>query len=241
MIIFKKDEKIFIDTNSNDIKINNLILYLDDIIYIEPNVTFEELFNPIIQNWQLYEDTFNSHLNGNKLKPFYDEWNTSISTKDNMFDHLEIYWNELNYSEYIMSNSTHMDITSNLKGKINNNNVDITFIPINKLKKYIIKIDDTLIIKHSENVFNFKNRFTVYDLLGTIFHTISYYGSPYDRDNNLLQILNKNINNINSETIKLNKITKHLLSNDFNFDLLSILKKYNICFDDNDKKDTNIK
>jgi hypothetical protein len=239
MIIFNKNIKRFIRTEfvgSRNVRViektESLIPYLSDVLKVDDGVTFGEFFDAIMENWAEYEIVFESFLKGLSLEPFYKEWKSK--PKDKQFDdgmkYVEICW----YTDEIYEKDTDDDIfidaTFQGWGEWRDKNNKSTgegrftleFSPINELKKYPFKLNEIFEIrkkiksKPPKKILSFKRSFTVYDVLGAIFHEISFMGSP-DMRNEFEDYMNKSNTDIDKEDyteIKFNETTGQMMIGD---------------------------
>ena len=181
-------------------KEESLIPYLSDILKIDEGTTFEEFFDPIIQNWAEYEIVFESHLKGFSLEKFYKEWNkpTTKSTSNDPIKYLEIFWHPVEINEEEPNDDAYWCAGFHGWGKwIDNTGKElcdgghsIEQTPINLLRKYPFKLNesiDILKVNYTKRIYDnvvlkFNTSLTVYDVIGAILFEISYHGEPSDRD-----------------------------------------------------------
>lgn len=196
MITLRKDGIYRCDHHEDSagkIKVHSFLPYLNEVIEVNEDVTFEDFFEHIMRQKGKYSSVFASHLGNYKLKQWEEEWNR-IPIVDNFNDDYEmtavgIYWHgeSWNYEgedKITICPEFHgMGIDIKSEKEIG---LAVEFTPINKLKSYPFKLDARLNVyslqKDSKILLSGKKDFTVYEVVSTMLYEISFTGAPEQRD-----------------------------------------------------------
>lgn len=183
--------------NCTEIKVHSFLPYLNEMLEVEDDVTFEDFFAHIMRQKGKYSSIFASHLGNYKLKAWEEEWNR-IPVGDR-FDGVDYEmksvglcwhgesWNYEGEDEITITPEFHgmgIDITGLSPGK--EMGLAVEFTPINELKSYPFKLDTQLNVyslqKDSKILLSGKKDFTVYEVVSTVLYEISFTGTPEQRD-----------------------------------------------------------
>ena len=195
-------------------KIDSLIKWLCEPLFIDKGVTFGDFFNLIMNEHEKASDIFTSHLGGYSLSDWLVEWNQSgerVSNDQEKIEYVELKWvveYHSNHPDWSIDEGIEMigkgrKKNSDLFGDDNWNdtNFGFSFTSINELKNYPIRLNNDWKIfdwdavvdtnlpadERDVNSFGFNNskQMTVYDVVGAILFDISFYGPPNTRNKTL--------------------------------------------------------
>lgn len=177
----------------NEKKVHSFLPYLNEVMDVEDDVTFEDFFEHIMRQKGKYSSVFTSHLGSYNLVQWEEEWNR-ISENSYDGDDYEMqsvglcwhgeYWNSNGEDEITITSEFHgTGIDKKTKKEMG---MAVEFTPINELKSYPFKLDTQLNVyslqKDSKLLLSGKKDFTVYDVVSTVLYEISFAGSPEQRD-----------------------------------------------------------
>ena len=210
-------------------RIESYIQYLDKNVRIEEDVTFEDFFNPIMNNWQIYDIMFKCHLAGFNLGDWVNEWKKKDPEKEypnQKVDYIEFYW----IAEYNSKRSKlGIDIICDYHGvgrakdigaynddEWHDENFAFGFTPIHEYKHYPIKINEEFKIydhgikydpkkPNKSYVFNSWRKMTLNDIIGALLYEMSFYGTPKMR-NKERNKLNKMVEKIDKGEVELKEL-----------------------------------
>ena len=191
-------------------KVDSFIPYLNEEIRVEDDVTFEDFFNHIMDEYKLVTIIFASQLGHFDLgkwrkewaKPFVDKPDGHTRTK-----HLEVAWCTELWDESISDDKVREveewigfggrgETLDEVTGEwFDDMNISFSFSPINEMKNYPFKINTEYKMLDWERYKKNKNsddsdyycvigikKMSVYDVIGGILDDISFYGEPDHRD-----------------------------------------------------------
>ena len=210
MIKIQKDKILYndlaFDSNNNRIiEDKNLKNYLSEYVQIDKGVTFERIFDLIILDKEFYSIVFASVLRFFKIEHFIDEYKMEDNDENpefmdylivsKIFDNLYYEKKENGLTEIQFYNSfggIKENYTDEIFTEPRKMGCGVSFIPLNNLKKYEIKIDNSLIIRSFNINLKTKNKdyellkgeieLTLFDLFDAILQEISFHGSPEMRN-----------------------------------------------------------
>jgi hypothetical protein len=176
--------KVTFDDYKKEEKIQKLSLYLGEECRICGNFTLEDLFKWIEREKEFFENAFSFHRGFWPLKYFLDEI-SKPSPKNENIEYLSIWW-----IAKVWDSNREFDFKPQISIYKKGNKKDtyiISCVPLNVLKKYIIRLDKKVYLVDDKislikPVAIMNKNFTLYDLIGCIMKEVSYYGSPKDRD-----------------------------------------------------------
>ena len=186
-------------------KIETIKYHLDNHIKIDDGATFGHLFDQLMKDSDFIDILFGETMGGNSINIFRNEWeDTKVNLKkdDIGIDHIRIR-KTLEYFE-VDSNQGFSDIRIDFDGVNTETGIvySLEFMSIAEMKNIPIVIDPLLNIEN-----NTKNTdivypksecvITLFEILGSILHEITFYGSPDQRD----QTKQKIIDNIDSSNL----------------------------------------
>ncbi len=177
---------------------DEIIGYLSEEVELGESVTFERMFEIIVDNKEKFNEIYRSCLGGYSLSPFINELD-DIPTEKSELDCLEVFW----YSD---KSDNDITIVSGLHGKGVETSEDgpykkgdiisyaIDFTPLNNLKYLRIYLNKEVIImdydKTGDNsIVKLGNKsFTIFDLFYAILYEISWNGDPTGRKDRLSEL-----------------------------------------------------
>ena len=186
-------------------KIETIKYHLDNHIKIDDGTTFGHLFDQLMKDSDFIDILFGETMGGNSINIFRNEWeDTKVNLKKDYIgiDHIRIR-KTLEYFE-VDSNQGFSDIRIDFDGVNTETGIvySLEFMSIAEMKNIPIVIDPLLNIEN-----NTKNTdivypksecvITLFEILGSILHEITFYGSPDQRD----QTKQKIIDNIDSSNL----------------------------------------
>lgn len=172
--------------------------YLSDEVKIGKNVTFERIFDLFI----LHKDLFNlifekGTLYGYKIENYLDDYNKPDEGKPDSMTYLEIHWGtdfwdfegEKEIALYPDFHGIKENYTDENQKEPCTMPMGLDFTPICELKKYKVRLSDNAEFRgfkpEEEDKFPIlldgKKKFTLFDVITAIFHEISFYGTPENR------------------------------------------------------------
>lgn len=206
-ILLDANGNLFIEDSFSGMveKIESFKNYLDSQIKVEDGATFGHLFEYVMKDSEFINIVFGETMGGYPLEIFKNEWeDTKIDSRKNYggIEFIRIR-KTLEYFE-VDSNQGFSDIRIDFDGINNETGVvySLEFMSLPEMKNIPIIIDPIL---HIEN--NTKNTdidypksecvMTLFEILGSILHEITFYGTPTQRD----QTKQKIIDNIASDNL----------------------------------------
>ena len=205
----------------------SLIPYLSDDIAIEDGVTFGQFFNIILKHHEEYSEVFSSYTGDTPLSNFIGEWNSKLINKKKEYDYVCIRWGItvvspdklLNHSVYINKIPEFVGLESKQKVWLDGG-YSLEYTPINELKEVkLTLVPDNKIINGDtlKPIINLDRKFTVFDVLASVFSEITSVGTPKERQESfdrLAKKIEKSIKNMPSvkdgDTINLNEFLRKL-------------------------------
>lgn len=195
-------------------EVDHLYLYLNERVELGKDFTFGDLFNHIERDKKTFDLIFSSCLGHYPLQLWLDEIKKPGPEEDDEIDYLEI----RRYGEYWDWGDIDISIgISGVGKKEDGPSYGIGFTSLNELKHLSLRLNEDFeiseIITSSrivtflarwlkkigvplgrwDNPFNRtyvkgKVEFTVYELITTVLHEISFYGSPEEREKTIGEI-----------------------------------------------------
>ncbi len=174
---------------------------------LEDGITFGQFFNIILKHHKEYSEFFSMFLGGISLSEYITEFN-SLSNSDetdeiDKIDYICVHW----YTKHILPheindpiNIEKMPSFSGFKygqNTFNETGYSLEFTPINKLKKYPLKLITNHIIadmNSSKTLFTLERKLLTFDVLISIFNEITIMGPPMERNQILNKLKNKSDN-----------------------------------------------
>ncbi len=198
MILLKKNGKIFYsrEYERKKISVPSFLPFMNEPLEIEEGATFKTFFNHIMREKEKYSEFFASHLGHYDLKVFDEEWQKPyVKEKDDGMEFLEIYWHVDYDREDNIINEQPALHGRGYAAKDGVTAYAIDFTPLNKLKKYPLKLNTEYIIEEymrrkprSRKIFAGKKSFTVYDVIDAVLYEITFYGGPQQRNEQLEEL-----------------------------------------------------
>jgi hypothetical protein len=198
---------IFVREFNENLKIVELVpiseelsYYYRDVVELSDDLTFGGLFAQL----EPYLDKFESHFLAETrkwpLQPFFDAIKGDVK-EDLNFTEIQFSWT---YDYYEYSNRKTGEVEKSLDeyihvgalGQVDENgvgNYSISFVELNNIKNVPVKIiKDCSISKKYEKspILEFEKEMNLRDLIGALFHEITFYGSP-ERTKEQLEILSE--------------------------------------------------
>jgi len=178
---------------------DEIIGYLSEEVELGESITFERLFEIIIENKDKFDEIYHSCLGGYSLTPFIDEVD-DIPTEKSDLEYLQVFW-------HADKSENEITIVSGLHG-IGVENYDegpykkgdtiayaVDFTPLNNLKYLNVRLNKEVTIMNydrsdDENFhIDLGNKsFTVFDLFYAILFEISWNGDPKGREGRLSEL-----------------------------------------------------
>jgi len=177
---------------------DEIVEFFSEEVELGESVTFERLFDIIIENKEKFNEIYHSCL-GCSLSPFINEIN-DIPTEKSELNYLEVFWQS-------DKSDNDITITSNLHGMGIETSNDgpykkgdsiayaVDFTSLNNLKYLHIRLNKNVIImnydKTDEDNYEIElgnKEFTIFDLFYAIFYEISWHGDPTRRENRLSEL-----------------------------------------------------
>ena len=186
-------------------KVSDLPLYLRFDIELGDDVTFERIFNIVMENEKMFDIIFASSLGGFAINEYFDEFLLEPNNDDTDILYLEIghatdvwtYEGKKEISHYIDFHGIGKDTT-----------YSICFTSLNNLKSLPIKINNEIAYHNfSYKLKKYRTQMkgiqpiSVFDFFDAILHEISWHGSPKQRDAQRQELVDQ-IDKINSGEIE---------------------------------------
>jgi hypothetical protein len=209
-ILVKKDGLYYRDWEDGEQlerKVDSFIPYLKEAIEAEDDVTFEDFFNHVMDEYKMISIVFASQLGHYDLGKWREEWACPFVDKPDghtKTKHLEVGWAtewwdkgmDREVEEWVGFGGRGETLDESTGEWIDDMGISFSFTPINELKNYPFKINieykifDWEKYKADKDVKNRENwfavdgvkRMSVYDVIGGILDDISFYGAPDGRD-----------------------------------------------------------
>jgi hypothetical protein len=206
-ILLDVNGDIFLEDNfSGSIeKIDTLKYYLDYQLKIDDGATFGQLFDHIMNDADTLDIIFGETMGGNSLEIFREEWlneKINIKREDLGIENIRIR-KTIEYFE-VDSNQGFSDIRIDFDGVNDQTGViySLEFMSIPEMKNIPVVIDNTLHVENNTKSTDIEYPksecvITLFDILGSILHEITFYGDPTQRD----QTKQKIIDNIDSDNL----------------------------------------
>lgn len=180
-----------------------LLPFLNCSIELDDDTLFDDIWNLIVQDYEVYSVIFSEKLGGFPLELFIDQYRKPINDEsedenpENKVETLEAYWlikiETFKNKTYFHASSelhgygpqSYTDHAGNVIKK--NGGWSLSFLPINEYKRFKLRLKNTANIRNKNlDNNNFSNyealvSWTVYDLLSAILEEISFHGSPNDQ------------------------------------------------------------
>ena len=200
--IYKSDFSIVGIRNPELLEIipdDEIIGYLSEEVELGESVTFERLFEIIIENKEMFNDIYHSCLGGYSLAPFIDEVD-DIPTEKSELKFLEIFWHsDKSDNEISMVSGLHgIGVETSDNSPYNKGDsiiYAVDFTPLNNLKYLIVRLNKDVIImdydRKDDEKFQIelgRKSFTIFDLFYAILYEISWNGDPDGREDRLSEI-----------------------------------------------------
>lgn len=178
-------------------KVHSFLPYLNEVMDVDEDVTFEDFFEHIMRQKGKYSSVFTSHLGSYNLIQWEEEWNRIPGDNNCDGDDYEMQsvgicwhgesWNSEGEDEITITSEFHgTGIDKKTKKEMG---MAVEFTPINDLKSYPFKLDTRLNVyslqKDSKILLSGKKDFTVYEVVSTVLYEISFAGSPDQRDSRM--------------------------------------------------------
>ncbi|MBC8302169.1 MAG: hypothetical protein H8E55_41185 [Pelagibacterales bacterium] len=190
-------------------KVDDLAIHLGSSIKFEGKVTFERIFDLILENKDFYTLVFHSQMGGHDIADFIEDYNKTPESIEDDVEFLEIYASG--------DSTTYHDSTKDLnfgvdfhgwgkwdpETKTNKGPISISFSSLSDCRKLELKLKenaDFVVTPKSvaklEDYLKYDGTFTYtwYDILSAILYDISWYGAPASRD-----IALENLTNLRKE------------------------------------------
>ena len=186
-------------------KIDTLKYYLDYQLKIDDGATFGQLFDYIMNDSDTLDVIFGETMGGNSLEIFREEWSNekiNIKKEDLGIEHIRIR-KTIEYFE-VDSTKGFSDIRIDFDGVNKETGVvySLEFMSIPEMRNIPVIVDNNLHVENNTNGtdIDYPNSecvITLFDILGSILHEITFYGGPIQRD----QTKQKIIDNIDSDNL----------------------------------------
>jgi len=188
-------------------KIDSFIPYLNEHIEVEDDITFEDFFNQVMDEYELVSVVFASQLGHFNLGNWREEWAKPFESKPDghtITKHLEVNWAtewwdkgmDREVEEWIGFGGWGKTLNEQTGEWIDDMGISFSFCPINEMKNYPFKINIEYKMFDWERYKNNRNvrkrdkwfavdgvkRMRVYEVIGGILDDISFYGDPGCRD-----------------------------------------------------------
>ena len=181
----------------------DLIQYLSDEVRLDKTVTFERIFNLMIQHKHMLNLIYQGGtLRGFTIDTYEDEYMKFDDDKDpDSIDYLELYWHseywDLDSGKELTCSPSFHGIKENFTDKHFIEPVKmgkgLDFFPLNNWRKYKVRTKPYIIYQdHNKDGKTIEEKFPIlvegerdfklFDLFEAILHEISFYGTPENRD-----------------------------------------------------------
>jgi len=185
-----------LETISDD----EIVRFLSEEVELGESVTFERMFEIIIENKDKFNEIYHSCLGGYSLSPFINEID-DIPTEKTKLHYLEIFWHsDKSENDITIVSGLHgMGVETSDDGPYKKGDsiaYAIEFTPLNNLKYLNVRLDrEVIMINYDRNnedkryQIELGNKsFTVFDLFYAILYEISWNGDPSGRENRLSEL-----------------------------------------------------
>lgn len=176
-------------------KIDSIKYHLDNHIKIDDGATFGHLFNQLMKESDFIDTVYGETMGGNSIKIFKEELENNSFKKESIgIEYIRIR-KTLEYFE-VDSNQGFSDIRIDFDGINTETGIvySLEFMSIAEMKNIPIVIEPLLNIEN-----NTKNTdidypksecvITLFEILGSILHEITFYGEPIQRDETKQKII----------------------------------------------------
>lgn len=186
-------------------KIDTLKYYLDCQLRIDDGATFGHLFEYIMKDQEILDVIFGETMGGNSLEMFKEEWaneKVNIKKEDLGLENIRIR-KSIEYFE-VDSSKGFTDIRIDFDGVNSETGViySLEFMSLPEMRNIPISIDVLMNVENNTKNTDFDYPdsecvITLFDILGSILHEITFYGGPLQRE----QTKQKIIDNIDSDNL----------------------------------------
>lgn len=179
-------------------EIDSLVMHLQCSINLETGTMFKDVWAYVENDWELYSVIFNKSLGRFDLKIYIDQFkkaakDISEDDPDDSIRYLVITWlGEADKWEDETIALWHAEFGGFGKitefGGIRETHYGVDFIPINDMKAYELKLDESVgflyedftdkLDTRSKVLFNGVREYSVYDVINAILFEISWHGTP---------------------------------------------------------------
>jgi len=179
-------------------KIDDLAVHLGSSIKFEGKITFERIFDLILENTDLYNLVFHAHMGGYAIEAFIKDYNkTSTNKTEDDIEFLEIYASGDSTANY--DGTKDLSFNTDFHGwgkwdtetKVNNGPISIAFSSLSDYRKLELRLKENATfvvtpekIAKLEDYLEYEGTFnyTWYDIVSSILYEISWHGAPDHRD-----------------------------------------------------------
>lgn len=196
MITITKD-KIFRENHrneENEVYNDELIFHLREDVILD-DVTFERVFDIVVDHQEDYEKLLRTSTGGFPLYHYIDEYKLEDNDDSpNDVTYLELervvdimeFEGETDISEYVSFHGIREDKKED--GEIVRTGISLMGVSINNLKKYPLKINNTITYQKFskengyETILEGKKYISLFEMFDAIFYELSFHGTPKMRD-----------------------------------------------------------
>lgn len=179
--------------------VKDLAVHLGSYVEFEGKVTFERIFDLIIENKDLYNLVFHSQMGGYAIEAFIDDYNGAEKEGPGELEFLEIYFSGDHTTYNDDSTDIHYNASFHGWGKwseeytpgSHHGPIGIGFSSIADYRKLELKLAEEAefgiapkIVNDKRDYISYKGKtaYTWYDIVGAILYEISWYGTPDKRN-----------------------------------------------------------
>ena len=191
-------------SDTTEVAINDLPMYLGEPLEIEEGVTFKRIFDICIMNRHIFNIVFHSFTRGHNIDLFIEDYLKEIEESEfvSEIEYYEVYrvFEHHIYDDKTEDNEYYYGIHGVGKPDENGNTISygLSFTPLCKMKNKPIKTNNELDITIDTGLsfdskdFKFEDKYktlhkaqipmTLFNFIGAMLFEITFYGAPDDRD-----------------------------------------------------------
>jgi len=181
-------------------KVEDLAVHLGSTIKFEGKITFERIFDLILENTDLYNLVFHSQMGGYAIEAFIEDYNSKPTAIDDDLEFLEIYASGDSITYYDDTKDLSFGVDFHGWGKwseetgMNNGPISIGFSSLADYRKLELKLKENAMfgvtpkkVTTADDCLKYEGGYSYswYDIVSSILYEISWYGTPKSRDANL--------------------------------------------------------
>ncbi len=189
-----------------EISVDDIVYSLGEVVEIGEDVTFERLFDMVIFHKDLFNILFNAEMDGLTIDDFILDYEKEFELLHPFQKYkLMLSWDvaiyevsdEIEYYDYPVFGAFGK-IDTRIDGE--EYPINVSFSSLSQFRKELLVLDNSFEIQNSNSHMNeieasFKANyrpFTLHNLLGSILHEITQFGTPDERDQTLKEVQAKN-------------------------------------------------